>query len=162
MQSLTGKQAKFCLYLFQGFSQHDSWLKAGYSSTMLPATIDHNACLLAKKDKIVARMKELSQAASSPAIMDVKSRKLRLTQIATENVLSVTGAPVRRDNIAAIDLLNKMDHVYVEQPQGNTTNNTWNIVVVDKETEQLLKLVNKRTQDVTKLSQVVSQPLIEG
>lgn len=61
-------------------------------------------------------------------------------------VEEVTKTIKLRDPISSIDLLNKMDRIYSEQSaQGNTTN-TFNIIVIDGETKDLLAQVKARTQ----------------
>jgi phage terminase small subunit len=79
---LTQKQERFVLNLFQGLSQRDAYVKAGYSSNQLPATIDRHAAELAKTDKIQARLSDLNGKAESKAIMSVSERKERLSEIA--------------------------------------------------------------------------------
>lgn len=51
-----------------------------------------------------------------------------------------------RDPIASIDLLNKMTHVYAEQPPVNQDNRVLNIFVVDNEAKDLISKVKERTQ----------------
>ena len=61
------------------------------------------------------------------------------------------GEPVNITNlklhnpIQAIDLLNKMDGVYNEQPVINQDNRTMNIIVLDGETKDLISQVKDRT-----------------
>lgn len=78
---LTPKQERFALFLFQGLSQRDAYLKAGYSPNQLPDTIDRAACGLAEHYKIVTRVKELQSQAESAAIGTVVERKKKLTEI---------------------------------------------------------------------------------
>jgi len=78
---LTQKQETFCLNLFQGMSQRDAYIAAGYSPRQSPATIDRHACDLAKTDKILARTEELRQAAEDASVATVLERKQVLTEI---------------------------------------------------------------------------------
>jgi phage terminase small subunit len=79
---LTQKQETFCLNLFQGMSQHEAYLKAGYSNKQSPAVIDKNASILAKTSKVLVRIDELRKKAEDDSVMDVLERKQRLTEIA--------------------------------------------------------------------------------
>ncbi len=80
--NLTQKQEHFCRNLFEGMTQHDAYIKASYSSNMLSATIDQNACRLATNSNVVARIAELQAKAENESIMSVIERKARLTEIA--------------------------------------------------------------------------------
>jgi len=79
---LTQKQDRFALFLFEGLSQREAWIKAGYSSKYAPAIIDSNACRMEKTTKIQARLAELRAEVKSAAIMNVEERQERLTEIA--------------------------------------------------------------------------------
>ena len=78
---LTVKQENYTINLFSGMSQREAYVKAGYSSNMLPNTIDRNASKLAKNNQIVTRLSLLQEKAESAKIMDVKERKERLSEI---------------------------------------------------------------------------------
>lgn len=106
---LTPKQERFCLNLFQGMSQHDAYLAAGYSPSQSANTIDRHASELAKYGKVVTRIKELRHVASSPSIMTVEKRKERLSQIAKTDYKT---PPTAREVKGAIAELNKMDGAY--------------------------------------------------
>jgi len=80
-KSLTQKQETFCLNLFQGMSQRDAYVAAGYSPNQSPATIDQHACELAKRDKVMARCEELRQKAEDASVANVLERKQVLTEI---------------------------------------------------------------------------------
>lgn len=86
LSKLTPKQERFCLNLFEGLSQREAYLKAGYSSNMLPATLDQNACRLAANSNVVARLAELRSKAESDKVMTVTERKERLSEIARANL----------------------------------------------------------------------------
>jgi len=79
---LTQKQDRFALFLFEGLSQREAWIKAGYSSKYAPAIIDSNACRMEKTTKVQARLAELREKTESAAVMNVQERKERLTEIA--------------------------------------------------------------------------------
>lgn len=105
------RHEKFALSLFKGMSQQDAALQAGYK----PSRARQTASRLATMLPIVARILELHQKAESDAIMSVRGRKERLTEIADgEHKIPITA----RDKIQAISELNKMEHIY--EPGGNT------------------------------------------
>jgi hypothetical protein len=103
---LTAKQERFALYCFQDLPQREAYIKAGYSSNMLPSTIDENASRLARKSKIVARITELRQQVVDKSIMDVTERK---------QVLTLIGRFGGKVAIPAIAELNKMDGSYAPE-----------------------------------------------
>jgi len=88
---MTQKQESFCLNLFQGMSQRDAYIAAGYSPKQAPATIDRNACDLANSTKILARWGELKQKAESAAIASVQERKKRLTEYVRADLVDFIG-----------------------------------------------------------------------
>jgi phage terminase small subunit len=83
---LTEKQERFTLNLFEGMSQREAYLKAGYSSNMLPATLDQNACRLAANSNVLARLGELHQLAVDSSIASVMERQQILTEIARAKI----------------------------------------------------------------------------
>lgn len=79
---LTQKQERFALNLFQGMSQREAYLKAGYSSKQSLVTIDRNACGLLKNNKVLTRLEELREKAQNSKIASVIERKEILSEIA--------------------------------------------------------------------------------
>ena len=80
-RTLTPKQERFALFLFQGLSQREAYVKAGYSPNQLPDTLDRNACELAADSKIVTRLAGLRQEAENKAKTTVEERKAILSKI---------------------------------------------------------------------------------
>lgn len=78
---LTQKQERFARFVFEGKSQRDAYLQAGYSSRSAPAIIDTKACQLFALDKIKVRYAELQAKATSASIATVEERKQILTEI---------------------------------------------------------------------------------
>lgn len=72
---LTAKQERFCLNIFQGMSQREAYVNAGYSTKQSDASIHVRACELAKDSKIVVRLNELKKEAKKKAILTVDERK---------------------------------------------------------------------------------------
>ena len=79
---LTQKQENFCLNVFQGMSQREAYIKAGYSSKQSLVTIDRNACGLLKNNKVLTRLEELRQKTQNDKIASVTERKEILSEIA--------------------------------------------------------------------------------
>ncbi|MBU1621885.1 MAG: terminase small subunit, partial [Gammaproteobacteria bacterium] len=117
---LTQKQENFCQNIFKGLSQRQSYIQAGYSPNMLPATIDRNAFTIANKNKVLARLAELRAEVKSKLIASVIERQERLSVFIRENNYSKFGIN-RQSNIQAVDILNKMDKIYDTAPAGSVT-----------------------------------------
>ena len=79
---LTQKQENFTLNLFQGMSQREAYVQAGYSDKGLPNAIDVHASELAKNSKVIVRLSQLREKAESDKVMSVTERKERLSEIA--------------------------------------------------------------------------------
>ncbi len=94
---LTQKQENFCLNLFQGMTQRESWIKAGYSSRYAPAIIDTNAYRLAAKTEIQLRLAELRGKVEKEAVAGVEERQKRLTTLLRANLVDFVqdGEPVQ-------------------------------------------------------------------
>lgn len=71
------RHEKFSLNIFKGMSLHDAAIEAGYS----PNHIDQAGSRLYRNVKILARIKELNEAAEDDTIASVKERKEVLTEV---------------------------------------------------------------------------------
>jgi len=80
-QKLTARQEKLVLNIFNGMSQHDAYIQAGYSRKQSPATIDRNACALLKNNKVLTRLAELREEARLPDVVSFGERQRVLTEI---------------------------------------------------------------------------------
>lgn len=117
--------------LFAGKGIHESAIAAGYSPKS-PAI----ATRLVKQSQIVERVKELQEQAANAAVMSVRERKAKLSDIARscwQNKDGVTPVP----NISAINVLNKMDNIYKADFQVHD-NRSLTINVLDKRTRNHL------------------------
>jgi len=83
---LTQKQENFTLNLFQGMTQREAWIQAGYSDRYSPSIIDINACRLADKTKIKLRLDELRAEAAEGAVMSLQEMLETHTEIARARV----------------------------------------------------------------------------
>lgn len=141
---LTTKQERFARFIFQGMTQREAWGKAGYSTNYSIETLDHNASVAANSNKIKTRLNELRDKAALPDIMTVIERKVRLSDLAREDIVNDKGMPVRSSNIASIQELNKADGVYDES--GTQDNRVFNLIVTEETAERLAKVQNRTKQ----------------
>lgn len=98
-KELTQKQENFTLNLFDGMTQREAWIQAGYSSNYPMAVVDKNACVMAAQSKIKVRLAELNAKLASPAIADKKERQIILTEIARGRLTDYTNCGSDRDSI---------------------------------------------------------------
>lgn len=104
---LTPKQERFCL----AYSSHGNATKAyqeayGEEDDNAAAA---NGSRLIRNDKISQRLEEMRMQTSSPKILSIKERKEILSMIAQEGKAC--------DITRAIDLLNRMDNLYVQKQE---------------------------------------------
>ena len=124
---LTSKQEKFVQNLLKGLSQTDAYKKAYNTSKMKEKTIIEKASVLANKDNIRTRYEELNKRAEDKAIMSAIERKKWLTKVINcdvkvkqeyDNEIKEYD-PYMSDRLKALDMLNKMDGVYVTKLNGD-------------------------------------------
>jgi phage terminase small subunit len=103
-------QENFCVEFVRCRSNAEAYKRAGYK-----VKSDKSAAVCAtkllKKPNIQARIAELRKELASGKIMDAAQRRELLTQFARDEE---TG---RADRLRAIDLLNKMDGIYITKAQ---------------------------------------------
>ena len=103
-------QENFCVEFVRCGSNAEAYKRAGYK-VKSDKTAAVCATKLLKKDNIKARIAELRKEFASSKIMDAAERRELLTQFARDEE---TG---RADRLRAIDLLNKMDGIYITKAQ---------------------------------------------
>ena len=127
MVKLTSKQEKFVQNLLKGLNQTDAYKKAYNTSKMKEKTIIEKASVLANKDNIRTRYEELNKRAEDKAIMSAIERKKWLTKVINcdvkvkqeyDNEIKEYD-PYMSDRLKALDMLNKMDGVYVTKLNGD-------------------------------------------
>lgn len=97
MKPLKNKRhEKFALNLFEGMTQRDAALEAGYK----PSRVDVTASELVRNSKIFNRILELQKKAESDAIMTVRERKERLSEIARARLTDYITCGPDRDLIS--------------------------------------------------------------
>lgn len=116
------RHEKFVQCLFSGMSQRKAYRESfPNSKRWKDNTVDSRASELLKFSKVLGRYKELQEEAQDAAVMTYKERQVKLSKIA-ENPLEET-----KDQIKAIDTLNKMDGVYTHRVELGTDNLEINI-----------------------------------
>lgn len=134
------RQEKFVQGLIQGMSQRQAYYAAfKQSKRWKEATVDNKASKLFKQDEIRARYNELEEEAQDEAIMNRKARMVKLSNIAGDDEFP-------NDQMKAIDLLNKMDNMYIQKNEV-----TGDVKVTNPykglTTEQLIKLADSGGAD---------------
>ena len=76
------RHEKFALAIFKGMSQKDAAIEAGYKESRAYETSSR----LVRNGKIFARILELQKKASSDAVMSVRERKERLSELSRANI----------------------------------------------------------------------------
>ena len=104
----------FCLEIVQSGNGTEAYKKAGYKVKSDNAAAVGAAKLL-RKAKVQKRIAELRSEMDSHKIMDAVERRELLTQFARDEE---TAKP---DRLKAMDLLNKMDGVYINKTQVSGT-----------------------------------------
>lgn len=117
MNNLTIKQEKFCLEYIKDGNASRAYREAYDASNMKEATINRNAKALTDDNKIATRIDELRQEIKSKAILSIEERKELLSMIAKNIAYDKEGNANYGDARGAIDLLNKMDGVYIQKNQ---------------------------------------------
>lgn len=135
MAALTNtKHEKFAQGIASGLSQRKAYRAAFPSSKKWKdTTVDNRASELAKTSEVLGRLKELSDQASSKAVMTITERKEWLSNIVRDE------AEERKDQLKAVDILNRMEGAYVDNVQvGGQLNNP----MAGLTTEELKKMIN--------------------
>ena len=107
--ALTQKQENFCLAYIKIGNASEAYRQAYNAEKMKPETIWNNAYKLLEHNDVSTRVQELRDKAESKAIITLEQRKELLSRFAWEEESDKA--------MKAIDLLNKMDSVYVQKNQ---------------------------------------------
>ena len=111
---MTERQEKFCLEYIRCGNATQAYKAAGYKSQSEKAATA-NAARMITYDSIQVRLNELREQVKGPKIMDAQERRQKLTEIATSRYVKPDVA------IKAIDVLNKMDCLYVQKTELSGT-----------------------------------------
>ena len=128
---LTDKQEQFCRNIIEGMSQADAYRQAYPNNNMADKTIQENACRLAKKPAVKARIKELRDQLAKPTIMTAQERLEYLTRVIKgeepeKEAHIVEGELIEYDvpssiktRLNALDIMNKMQGEYVQKIEAD-------------------------------------------
>ena len=110
-QKLTPKREKFCLELVKnGGNGALAYQAAGYA-VKNRGVANTGANKLQEDEKVMARLAELRAPETKKTIMSIERRREKLTEIAEDEESS------KQDAMKAIDLLNKMDALYLQRQE---------------------------------------------
>lgn len=107
---MTERQEKFCLEMARCGNAAQAYKAAGYKPRSNKGAAAAAARLLTF-DSIKVRLDELREQMADEKIMDAKERKIRLSEIAKHR------ATKDENVIKAIDVLNKMDGLYIQKTE---------------------------------------------
>ena len=102
------KQAKFCLEFLRTGNATESYKAAGYTPRS-DAVAAAAASKLLRNDKVKEYMKKLREDMDGEIIADAFERRVKLTAILRNPDNSTS------DTIKAVDVLNKMDGLYISK-----------------------------------------------
>lgn len=109
---LTAKQEQFVQNIIQGMSQADAYRSAYETKRMSDNAIYREASLLVDNPKVAKRLSELRNELAKPSIKTAQERMEWLTQL-IDNEEEGTS-----EKLKAIDIMNKMDGLYVQKISG--------------------------------------------
>ena len=113
MKPLTQKQENFCLDYIKCGNASEAYKKCYNVENMKPESIYRKATELMASGTITARLAELRSKAESKAIITLEQRRELLSRFAWEEET--------QNAMKAIDLLNKMDSVYIQRQDVTTS-----------------------------------------
>ena len=127
---LTAKQEAYALLLFQGHSQRQAYIQAGYSPNSSPEALDVAACDLAADTKVALRLAELRAKVADGSIATVEERQRLLSKIArTKPQTPVSAGHV----IAAAAEISKLRGDYPPEKHQVATQITFRVVYEEPE-----------------------------
>lgn len=110
---LTAKQEAFVQKIIEGYSQAEAYRSAYNTKRMSDKTVWENASRLMADSKVTARVMELRNELAKPSIKTAQERMEWLTQL-IDNDNEGTN-----EKLKAVDILNKMDGLYVQKFSGD-------------------------------------------
>lgn len=112
---LTQKQEEFCkAIVYDGLNYSAAYRRAYNTKKMSDKTVNEKACLLKNDGKIAARIEALRKKLDSPKIISAMRRQEKLSRMIEES--EDPGVVIK-----AVDLLNKMQGVYVQKVDASVT-----------------------------------------
>jgi len=107
--ALTQKQENFCLAYIKTGNASEAYRQSYNAEKMSEKQIWEESSKLNSNPKVAQRVQELRDKAESKAIITLEQRKELLSRFAWEEETD--------KSIKAIDLLNKMDGIYIQKNQ---------------------------------------------
>lgn len=114
---ITQKQENFCLEYIKTGNASEAYRRSYNAEKMKPESINRKATELMANVTITARVQELSAKAEKKAIATLEDRQALLSKIMENIVYDKDGNATYNDALKAIDLLNKIDGVYIQKNQ---------------------------------------------
>ena len=105
---LTAKQERFVQNIVKGMTQREAYKDAYDAENMKDETIDTEACLLFKDQKISKRYQELIKELEKAAVMTALEKRLLLKEMVLDKKNSMS------DRLKALDIDNKMSGEYID------------------------------------------------
>jgi len=115
--SLTQKQENFCLAYIKCGNASQAYRESYNTEKMKAEGITVNASKLLANTNVALRVQELRTKVETKAIMSVAERMELLTKIAQNITFDKDGNAGFSDATRAVDLLNKMDGIYIQKNQ---------------------------------------------
>lgn len=112
---LTANQENFVKNIISGMSQADAYRSAYPNNKSSDKTIQEAASRLMGNSKVLARLNELRQELTAPAIMSAQKRLEWLTEV-------INGKEDINAKLKAVDIMNKMQGEYVQKVEAAVTN----------------------------------------
>lgn len=155
---LTAKQERFIQNVVSGMSQREAYKNAYNAKNMKDETIDVQASKLFNSDKVSIRYQELMDKLQDDAIMSAKERMIWLSDVVNGNIkhISYGGNGEQYENEAyisdkmkAVDILNKMEGIYVNNHKiSGDQENPLNIVDLSHlTTEEIRELLDNENKE---------------
>lgn len=113
--ALTQRRENFCLEFVKSGNATDAYRKSFSCDNQKETTINNNAYKLMGITDVITRIEELNKKAESSTIITIQQRKELLSRFAWEEESD--------KSMKAIDLLNKMDSVYIQKQDITTSGN---------------------------------------
>jgi len=118
--ALTQKQENFCLEYIKCGNASEAYRKCYNAKNMKEQVINNKASLMLQKGEIRVRIDSLNLEASNDAVMSLEDRKKWLTELIKHNDTEQKRV-FDNDKLKALDLLNKMESVYVYKQEHSGT-----------------------------------------
>lgn len=101
------KQEIFCEEFVKSGNAAEAYKRAGYKASSAKSAAN-SASRLLEKDGICGRIAELRAKVTDAKILDARQRRILLSEIAKAK---------GQDAVRALDVLNKMDGIYIQKTQ---------------------------------------------